>query len=46
MKRRNVVLGDDLDDHYLKGDPDFGVGVVLAIIVIVITIGFWTGIIH
>lgn len=46
MKRRIVILDDDLDDYYLKGDPDSGVGIALAIIVIVITIGFWTGIIH
>ena len=45
MKRRNNVLGDDLDDYYLKGSPDRGPGITVAIIAILIILGVWTGII-
>ena len=45
MKRRNVVLGDDLDDPYLKGRPDCGPGAATVVIVILVVLGIWAGII-
>lgn len=43
MARRNTIVGDDLDDPYLKGEPDHFQVFVLTLVAIIVVVGFWTG---
>lgn len=40
-KRRNNIRGDDLDDHYLQGEIDYGAIAMSIVIAIFIVVSFW-----